>query len=254
MQLLEKSNRLKNSYSSKRYKRFSTVYSLKKKKGEKDGIMRKEEQYSFKAIKDMYKSEVYDTKPRFTSYYNQIRLIRELNIKSILEVGVGTGFLATYLKREGFKVKTADVIKELNPDYVIDLRKDFSLPENRFDAIAAFEALEHVPFEKFKDALIRFRNASKKFVIISIPVQFTCFQMIVRVPVWNKGFELFIPIQRKWSTRNWGESQHYWEAGTKDFPLERIRKEINKSGLKIIKEYVAPENPHHYFFIMKKSL
>lgn len=213
----------------------------------------REEQHCFRVMKDHYKSEKYDTKERFISYFNQIKIIRELGIKNILEIGVGTGFLSNYLKREGFVVNTADVVKEFKPDYVIDLKKDFSLPKNAFDAVVAFEVLEHVEFKRFKDILIKFKEASNNFVIISIPIQVSFFQLVMRVPACPNKLNVFLPIERRWSNVLWGGGTHYWEAGNKDFPLKKIRGEINETGLRIVREFIDADDPFHYFFVMKKK-
>ena len=57
----------------------------------------------------------YDDLDRFISYYNQIMLVKKVNPKDILEIGVGTQALSTYLKLLKFNVTTRDSDKNLKP-------------------------------------------------------------------------------------------------------------------------------------------
>ena len=47
-----------------------------------------------------YYKEAYDTKDRFISYWHQINEIIMLNPDSVLEIGIGNGFLSKYLGKE----------------------------------------------------------------------------------------------------------------------------------------------------------
>ncbi|MEW5859400.1 MAG: hypothetical protein AB1861_18760 [Cyanobacteriota bacterium] len=54
------------------------------------------------------------------------------------------------LKRGGYNVTTADFDVELKPDMVLELAIDFTLLEDKFDAIAIFQVLEHIPYDDAK--------------------------------------------------------------------------------------------------------
>ena len=48
------------------------------------------------------------------------------------------------------------------------------------------------------------------------------------------------------------DGEHYWEIGKAGYPLNKIIKDIQKTGFKIEKTYRIFENPYHRFFILKK--
>jgi len=57
----------------------------------------------------------YDDKNRFNAYRQQIELVKELQPKSVLEVGIRNRFVASYLEQAGFDLTTVDVLKGLKP-------------------------------------------------------------------------------------------------------------------------------------------
>src|SRR3990167_6088204 len=107
--------------------------------------------------KTHYFKSKYNNLDRFISYFYQIDLITSLvtdkDTDGVLEVGVGSGMASNYLKMADFKVFTCDFDKDLNPDYVADIRQ-IPVGDDAFKVVTAFEVLEHLPFEDFEKALI----------------------------------------------------------------------------------------------------
>lgn len=56
-----------------------------------------------------YTAQSYDSLPRFVSYWHQIDEVRRAEPESVLEIGVGNGFVSNYLRDRGFDVITLDV-------------------------------------------------------------------------------------------------------------------------------------------------
>lgn len=117
---------------------------------------------------DQYSSKKYNSFERFASYYAQIQEAIEIGPKTVLEVGVGSGVVANFLKRAGIEVITCDIDKSTRPDVVADVR-ELPFEDNSFDAVLAYEILEHIPFENFEKAFLELRRVSRKKVIISLP-------------------------------------------------------------------------------------
>ena len=74
----------------------------------------------------------------------QILQIARLQPRRVLEVGIGNGFVSTYLRQMGIEVVTADINPALAPDVCAPLHE---LPERlagqRFDVVSCCEVLEH---------------------------------------------------------------------------------------------------------------
>ena len=79
-------------------------------------------------------------------YWRQQKLMRDLVSAGdrVLEIGVGTGFTANYLRSKGVHVTTLDIDAEKQPDIVANVAQ-FDFPE-LYDAILAFEVFEHLPY------------------------------------------------------------------------------------------------------------
>jgi len=202
--------------------------------------------------------EGYDDLNRFISYFYQIDLVRELRPTSILEIGVGNKTVANYLKHHGFKVDTCDFDKDLEPDHVADIR-DLPFEDGSYDAVMACEILEHIPWEDVEKALRELHRVTRKHVVISVPSARASFEIIFV----NRGFPLVgrmikrpinhLHIKNPLSSKDKQFSgEHYWEVGTKSYPLKRIRT-VLKRYFRISKEIKPVLDSDHYFFTLEKK-
>jgi len=195
-----------------------------------------------------YKSQDYETKRRFASYWHQINETRLLSPESVLEVGVGNGFVSEYLRRMGVDITTLDFDERLDPD-VVGSVLDLPFEKDSFQVVACFEVLEHLPYEQFIPALKELRRAAQERVIISVPDA----KKVYRVEVHLRHV-----FEKRWLIpRPWGrgehkfDGQHYWEIGKADFPLHRVVNDIERANFEIEKTYRVFENPYHRFFVMR---
>jgi ubiquinone/menaquinone biosynthesis C-methylase UbiE len=186
---------------------------------------------------------------RFISYYYQIDSVMKTNAKSVLEIGIGNRMIADYLDKSGFNVVTCDFNEKLNPDKVGDIR-NLPFEDNTFDAVLAFEILEHIPFEDVEVALSELKRVSKKNVIISIPYPGFHFEIIINanIPFLNKMLRLIAKVPFFIHEHKKGE--HYWEMGRKN-NSKRTVKELLKMHFDIKDEFQVILNPQHYFFILE---
>ncbi len=199
------------------------------------------------------KSE-YLSKDRFISYHHQLRLILSLGnqVKNILEIGIFNSLFTDILKNNGYTVVTADVDQNLQPDLLLDLESDFSLPQDKFDAIALFQVLEHLPYEKSEKALKKLAESTKNFIVISIPYHTRFLGIQLKFSYKRKSSDFLFHVPRFWSTKPLC-NQHYWEMGLKEYPKKRILNSIAKAGLIVKEEFCDPTHPYHYFFILEKK-
>ncbi|MBZ8182202.1 MAG: methyltransferase domain-containing protein [Oscillatoria sp. PMC 1051.18] len=199
-------------------------------------------------------AEEYLTRERLSSYYNQVRIIKSLGkqVENILEIGIYNSLFTEMLKINNYKITTADVNPELKPDLIVDLETDFSLPQDKFEVIVLFQVLEHIPYQKFESTLKKLAEATKKYLVISLPYQTTFLSMRFKFNTPGRARYLLLQVPNFWSSTPLCE-QHYWEIGIKEYPLKRIVKSIKNVGLIIKREYQDPNNPYHYFFVLEKE-
>ncbi len=93
----------------------------------------------------------YANKERWVSYFYQTKLVVQ-NLKpnnNILEIGVGNGVVAYFLKHAGYQLTTMDINPQLKPDYLQSITDLSNIADNSFDLILCAEVLEHLPYHTF---------------------------------------------------------------------------------------------------------
>ena len=187
----------------------------------------------------------YDELHRWLSYWHQIQSVASCRAQNVLEVGVGSGVLSSYLRsRLGLDVTTFDFDESLHPDLVGDVRElDSFVEEGAFDSVVAFQVLEHLPFSDFIPALRQLARASRQTVILSLPHYGYDLQMRFRLWKWTWAFGRKISKNPAWAF----DGEHYWEIGVRGHSLNRVRQAIS-SVLDIQRAYFCPDYPYHYFF------
>lgn len=192
----------------------------------------------------------YDSKRRFASYWHQIREVLKRNPQSVLEVGVGSGFVSGYLRGRGVALTTIDLEPGLGADVVGDVR---ALPfaDNAFGVVTAYEVLEHLSFVDALQALRELKRVSQGWVIISVPdaTRAACIQFPIPGFMQVRKIITIPRIFPKTHVRT--KSGHEWEIGKKGYPLALIKREIEKQGLDIIETYRVFENSYHRFFVLR---
>lgn len=195
-----------------------------------------------------YDFERYDDRERWMSYWHQLRTVLARKPRTVLEIGPGSGVFRAYLQNVGVDVKTMDIDATRKPDYIADLtRLDETLPAGvTFDAVCAFQVLEHLPFEEFENCLRGLHARSNRDVFISLPLR----GLRVKFGMWwGDGFySLGRKFPLPWKMKRCPE--HYWELGAGWRPgritgiLEKYFTVRSKGQL--------PENPYHYLWALER--
>lgn len=201
--------------------------------------------------KARYFNEQYFKRKQFESLVSQLVEVVKLTPINVLEIGVGNGFVSSFLKSSGIKVTTFDINRNLNPDVignVIEIDKYFQ--PNSFDLILCAEVLEHIPFEYFELSLKKISIISSANVLITLPRRHRILldlRLFFKIPFIKQiVINIFyrIPDRHKWEG-------HYWEIDYKpEFSLSNISKLISKHFL-IKANYVNEIVRHHQFFILE---
>jgi len=192
----------------------------------------------------------YDSKRRFASYWHQIREVLEKSPASVLEVGVGSGFVSTYLRNHGVSLTTIDLEPSLGADVVGDVRT-LAFGDQAFAVATAYEVLEHMSFEDAQKALRELRRVAQSYVIISVPDATRAMPIQFSLPgIVHIRWLLVLP--RIFPKRHvCTKSGHEWEIGKRGYPLSYVKQQIEKQGFVIEKTYRVFENPYHRFFVLR---
>lgn len=197
-----------------------------------------------------YDFQNYVDAARWNSYWHQVNEIVQLNPLNAIIVGSGDNIVPGIVKALGVDAKTFDFDKELKPDFVGDVRDiGVIVSPNSFDVVLCSQVLEHVPYEYFHKALKGLFSIARKKVIISLPYSHLTFLSVsIRFPKTKRFYYDFI-LPRFW--KKWKfNGEHYWEVGTKEYPISKIEKAILDAGGMITKNYFANNNKYHLFYVI----
>lgn len=194
-----------------------------------------------------YDFEKYDDRERWMSYWHQIRAVLAVRPKRVLEIGPGSGVFRSYLQRAGVEVRTLDIDPGRDVDFVADVTKlDATLPAGEtFDAICAFQILEHIPFAEFEHALAGLAKRSRAHVFISLPYR----GLRIRWAFWwgdymlTLGHKFMLPWHHK------PIPEHYWELGY-PYTAGKITKILRRHFTVESRGFVR-ENPYHYMWHLR---
>ncbi len=199
--------------------------------------------------KTHYFFEKYCYPERWASYYIQIRELVRLSPRDVLEIGGGDRFLKLYLQSNtDIKHQFMDIAEDLHPD-ILGSIASIPLPDSSYDAVCAFEVLEHLPFSEFEKGLSEMNRVSKKYVLISLPHFGPPIKLSFKIPLLKEvrlSLKLPIPLRHEFN------GQHYWEIGKYGYSSLKIRKSIEKHFL-ILKDFIPFDSQYHHFYILEKK-
>jgi len=208
---------------------------------------RVDEERTVQVAPSHYDFERYDDAERWMSYWHQLRAVLAVRPRTVLEIGPGSGVFRTYLRGAGIDVKTFDLDPSRDVDYVGDITKlDAVLPPGlTFDAVCAFQVLEHLPLADFETCLQQISRRAKPHVFLSLPYR----GLRIRWAFWwgdhhfTFGHKFMLPWRHK------PIPEHYWELGyphTAGKITKRIRKHLD-----VVSRGFIRENPYHYLWQLR---
>ncbi len=200
-----------------------------------------------------YRFDRYVHLKRWISYWYQIREVTESGARAVLVVGAGDGIVVDVLKKLGLEVRTLDIAADLQPDYLGSVENAATLVGGmRFDAVLCCQVLEHLPFNRFESSIEQLSRITGRRLILSLPFSHkVLFQVSVRI-LDLKPLELMISLPRFYRTYQFN-GQHYWEVGTKQRSLARIRSILEKH-FRTYREFRMPEHPYYLYFILERRV
>ncbi|MDR1346103.1 MAG: class I SAM-dependent methyltransferase [Bacteroidales bacterium] len=197
-----------------------------------------------------YNFQAYTDLPRWTSYWHQIAETLALAPKTVLIIGVGDHIVGKLLAEQGIQVSTFDFDRNLHPDFEGDVTSiNAILGDKRFDVILCCQVLEHLPYDRFEGVLQQLAQHAAD-VIISLPYSAIKYKLEVKLPI-IKTIKTDIYVHKFFREHKF-DGQHYWEIGVHKYTKRRILKSMGKF-FTVRKWYIAPYNPYHIFFMLRKT-
>ncbi|NMC68683.1 MAG: methyltransferase domain-containing protein [Myxococcales bacterium] len=190
---------------------------------------------------------------RWISYHQQFALLRAVGARRILEIGPGPGIVTAALRACGLDVVTADIDHGTRPDVVADVRRlDEAFPPASFDAVAAFEVLEHLTREDARVALDRMARVSRSHVVISLPYAGVTLRFVARLFEIDSDRPLRIGwrVPAFWRARPMCH-EHRWEPGLRGCSLASVRRMLEGACV-IEREERLAETGDQVFFVLRK--
>lgn len=202
-----------------------------------------------------------DSKETFINFYKQISLVKQYSKgKDILEVGSGSSIIKTYLKNLGYNIKVLDLDLNLNPEYVgCVTNKKF---KNKFSLVLCCEVLEHLPLNKFEEAIKNLLDMSDNYIILSLPYPSDFyFNFSFSIPLLKKKeFRFSIPKFYKSVNKNGFVHEckinpvgnHFWEMGLNNLPRSLFLVLIEQHAQIVYSDFEVGNN-HCYYIVIKKK-
>jgi SAM-dependent methyltransferase len=198
-----------------------------------------------------YSFSEYMDKKRWTSVWHQLDEIISAGPSSVLEIGPGVGLFKAAAAVYGLHVETFDIDPDLKPDHLGSVF-EMAFGDGEFDAVCAFQMLEHLEYENVLRAVKEMGRVAKSHLILSVPEATKRYPLHVTVPKVGM-VTLQIPYPHLRPIANAFDGQHYWELGRRGYPVDRIATDFARvSQMKLERQYLVPEHPRHRFFVFRR--
>ncbi len=160
---------------------------------------------------------------------------------TFLEIGVGSGFTANYLRSKGMDVTTIDINENKNPDIVANV-VSYSFSQ-QYDHVLAFEVFEHIPFEEFAASLKKIRKICRKSLFFSVPRnEKILFSAELLLPLLGKKSVTISKLRGKIR-----EPHHFWEVDHNKISQPLLEKTVSESGYSMAGKNRVNAHLFYYF-------
>ncbi|WP_353235492.1 methyltransferase domain-containing protein [Diaphorobacter ruginosibacter] len=176
----------------------------------------------------------------------QIRQLHSFRPRRVLEIGIGNGFVSTFLRQAGVDVVTADINPALRPDVCAPLHElPRHLEGEQFDVVSCCEVLEHMPFSEFGRNLDIIRGLAPE-AFISLPGHFPWAGVMGRLGIHNRFVDVSlgirIPCRRRLTDGHFWEIASEWQT-RRGALVARMRERFAR-----VDSGVFPMNRYHFYF------
>lgn len=164
------------------------------------------------------------------------------SVTLILEIGPGRGYFRSIVPLLGYSIYTLDRNPDNGADFTGDI-SDFN-PAISYDAVFAFEVLEHMPYRRSIEFFAEMIRLSSKHVIISLPIR--QHQILGKRWEWPRRPDI-PPIDRE---DHW--DPHHWELGRKSYPANRVINDLESCGTNLVRRFTNPHHSYHEYLVFER--
>ena len=200
-----------------------------------------------------YTTPGYLDRSRWLGFHQQFTLLRDTGAREILEIGPGAGVVSAALRACGLRVVTVDIDSGTRPDVVADVRRlSDAFAAGSFDAVAAFEVLEHLSFEDAALALEQMAAVTRSHVVVSVPYSGMTWHLAMRLFTFNKDrpLNLGLRLPAFWRRTPMCD-EHQWEPGLRDRPLADFRRLLERR-FAVEHEELLSDTLSQAFFVLRR--
>lgn len=197
--------------------------------------------------REVYFSDGYFSIPQLCSFAHQLNFIHSMRPLSAIEIGVGNGFVSTYLRRAGVPIITADINAALEPDICAPLSEVRAHLDAPRDLVICCEVLEHMPLEELDANLDHLRELGGR-LFLTLPNSYRAWGIsgLIFLPKLAGrllDFNLSIPWKRPIAG-----GPHFWEVGhcadcSRAAIVQRLRQRYGQ-----VRSGRFALNPYHVWF------
>ena len=208
--------------------------------------------YQKQVSKSHYSFGKYYYPGRWISYWHETdEILAHADIQTVLDIGPGSELLKNILSsfRDDLVYETLDIAEDVNPDHIGGITQ-IPLSDKSYDAVCAFQVLEHIEFTDVEQALRELKRVSSKYVFISVPHYGPSLELQFKLPLIPR---VRLAAKIPWPKKHVFGGQHYWELGKIGYPPRRLRKLLEKH-FTIVSEYVPFEHQYHRFYVLEVLL
>jgi uncharacterized UPF0146 family protein len=195
----------------------------------------------------------YNTPVRIITYWHQLNEVISVSPVTVLEVGIGSKMVSSYLRAQGIDVDTLDVNKNLGADIVGDVRNLEALTTKKYDVVLCARVLHHLPFVDLEKAVSCLLSATRKRLIITLPVNDFRFYLIMRYTS-SKFFTFSFPlplvlkkILARLFRKEYGSG--LWMLDDSKYRTVRVVSDQLKKQFSLTRSYRISEDRSHIVFV-----
>ena len=186
----------------------------------------------------------YYSEKRIVHQWFQVKLLENLPVQRIMEIGPAYGVPTALLANAGYEVTTLDFMERkllgASSHIIADLWKADPKVYSNQDCILCWEVLEHFPFEKSCDLLTKFYKSKVPYLVLSVP--YNAPQLNFNLYINSHTVKKYTAFKFRNSFRSFkkgdpvdGQLGHQWEIGFKNYPLKKLKNAIKVAGWDILK-------------------